>query len=266
MPQKRKADQDAPEIPCKRTKLLSQPQRLIPAAAEPSPDQSTSTEKTRPNSRPQRKRQINKLVPPRPFPTVPTSVSATGPRSAHKEGKNLICVTRKTPLGAYLRRCKDAVLKDGYKTLYLNAMGAAVPHLLQLVVALPSILPFPPDEIKTEVTTGTVEVQDEVIPDDEDEDFTYETRGKSTLNVLFKIGDGEFDGDRSGAAKKKKGKHRPALTTGQAVKKNNKQKEQKTTPVVCRARSQTVTRISRMGAYPRKARPGSTKVLINTSA
>lgn len=55
-----------------------------------------------------------KLAPPRPFPTVPTSVSATGPRSAHVEGKNYICITRKTPLGAYLRRCKDVVLKAGY--------------------------------------------------------------------------------------------------------------------------------------------------------
>jgi hypothetical protein len=59
------------------------------------------------------KRRVNKLVPPRPFPTVPTAVSATGPRSAHKEGKNFICITRKTPLGSYMRRCKDIILKDG---------------------------------------------------------------------------------------------------------------------------------------------------------
>lgn len=59
------------------------------------------------------KHTIRKLVPPRPFPTVPASVSATGPRSAHAEGKNYICITRKTQLGAYLRRCKDVVLKDG---------------------------------------------------------------------------------------------------------------------------------------------------------
>lgn len=56
---------------------------------------------------------IRKLVPPRPFPTVPTSVSATGPRSAHGTGKNYICVTRHTPLGAYLRRCKDVFVVDG---------------------------------------------------------------------------------------------------------------------------------------------------------
>jgi hypothetical protein len=60
------------------------------------------------------KHKIRKLVPPRPFPTVPNSVSATGPRSAHKEGKNYICLTRKTPLGAYLRRCKEVIMKDGY--------------------------------------------------------------------------------------------------------------------------------------------------------
>lgn len=56
---------------------------------------------------------IKKLTPPRPFPAVPSSVSATGPRSAHPEGKNYICISRKTPLAAYLRRCKDIVLEDG---------------------------------------------------------------------------------------------------------------------------------------------------------
>ena len=62
---------------------------------------------------------INKLAPPRPFPTVPKSVSATGPRSAHKEGKNFLCLTRKTSLGAYMRRCKDVIIKDGYAITYL---------------------------------------------------------------------------------------------------------------------------------------------------
>ena len=51
-------------------------------------------------------------------------------------------------------------------------MGAAIPLLLQLVAALPPILPFAENEIHSEVTTGTVEVHDEVIPDDEDEDIT----------------------------------------------------------------------------------------------
>ena len=66
----------------------------------------------KPPTKPKRRR-IKKLVPPRPFSTVPASASATGPRSAHSEGKNYICVTRKTPLAAYLRRCKSVILDDG---------------------------------------------------------------------------------------------------------------------------------------------------------
>ena len=69
-------------------------------------------------------------------------------------------------------------------------MGAAIPHLMQLSVSLPSILPHPPEDIHTEVITGTVEVQDELIPDDEDEDISFRARGKSTLSVVIKIGDG----------------------------------------------------------------------------
>ncbi|OCB84334.1 hypothetical protein A7U60_g9014 [Sanghuangporus baumii] len=166
-----------------------------------------------PQSSPQ---MIRKLAPPRPFPTVPTSVSATGPRSAHKEGKNRICITRKTDLGAYLRRCKDVVLQDGckdvvlqdgYKTLYLHAMGAAIPHLARLAVSLPSILPYDSSEIQTEVRTGTVEVQDEIIPDDEDEDVSLRTRGKSTMSVTIKIEGGDNESAQTSTKKQKdKGK------------------------------------------------------------
>jgi ribonuclease P/MRP protein subunit RPP20 len=70
-------------------------------------------------------------------------------------------------------------------------MGAAIPHLLQLTVALPPILPYSSDEIHTDVQTGTVEVQDEIIPEDEDEDISYQTRGKSSLRVVIKIGSGD---------------------------------------------------------------------------
>ena len=65
------------------------------------------------NKRIQKKSVIRKLAPPRPFPVVPTSASATGPKSARHEGKNCICITRKTSLGAYLRMCKRVVMEDG---------------------------------------------------------------------------------------------------------------------------------------------------------
>ena len=85
-------------------------------------------------------------------------------------------------------------------------MGAAIPHLLQLSVALPKILPFPPEDIRIQAFTGTVEVRDEVIPEDEDEDVTYQTRGKSSLTVIITIGDGMFDRDESSGAESRPSK------------------------------------------------------------
>ena len=92
-------------------------------------------------------------------------------------------------------------------------MGAAIPHLVTLSTSLPSILPHSADEIHTEIQTGTVEVQDEVIPDDdEDEDISYRTRGKSTVSVVIKVGDGTEDAPvappnpKSGARKNNTGR------------------------------------------------------------
>ncbi|EMD34380.1 hypothetical protein CERSUDRAFT_97640 [Gelatoporia subvermispora B] len=156
---------------------------------------------------------VRKLVPPRPWPSVPASVSATGPRSAHSEGKNYICITRKTNLGAYLRRCKDVVMKDGYKTLHLSALGAAIPHLVRLAVSIPATLPFGADELRTEYFTGTVHVQDELVPEDEDEDIEYRSRGKSSLLVVITIGDG-VDETRPTRAKRGAQTHATASAAG----------------------------------------------------
>ncbi len=73
--------------------------------------------------------------------------------------------------------------RNSYKTLHLSAMGAAIPHLLKLALALPPILPF---EVRAEYKTGTVEVCDEV-DGGEEGDITYETRGKSTLMVIMSL-------------------------------------------------------------------------------
>ena len=82
-------------------------------------------------------------------------------------------------------------------------MGAAIPHMLQLSLSLPEILPYAPEEIHTEVLTGTVDVQDEVIPDDEDEDISLRTRGKSTVSVVIRIGDGKDEGAHTGKGRRK---------------------------------------------------------------
>ncbi|KAF8655823.1 hypothetical protein AX16_002908 [Volvariella volvacea WC 439] len=184
-----------------------------PSSGEAQP-QNKGDDKAMPSPEPRVHRR--KLAPPRPWPTVPPSASATGPRSAFREGKNYICITNKTKLGAYMRRCKELVIEDGFKTLHLSAMGAAIPKLLQLTMALPPILPFAGDEISIETTTGTVEVQDEILPEDEDQDIQYEAREKSTLLVILKIGNGEFEGSK---AKGRKGKSAPGSGKNKGVSK-----------------------------------------------
>jgi ribonuclease P/MRP protein subunit RPP20 len=100
-------------------------------------------------------------------------------------------------------------------------MGAAIPHLVQLSVALPPILPFPSQDVHTEVFTGTVDVQDELIPADDDEDISYQTRSKSTLRVEIRVGDKEVHSSSqvdgaSGKSKKGKGRHKAKKASGQA--------------------------------------------------
>jgi len=165
-----------------------------------------------------------KLAPPRPFPSVPTSSNATGPRSARAEGNNQILVSRKTPLGAYLRRCKECVLKHGYKTVNLSAMAAAIPHLLLLVTSLPETLPYSREEVHFEYKTGTVKSMDEVLPaeDEEDEDTIQSDlveRKSSSLSVTITIGDGskEITGKEKGARRAKRQKKQPVADAEDAM-------------------------------------------------
>ncbi|KAF9239690.1 hypothetical protein BU15DRAFT_87989 [Melanogaster broomeanus] len=166
-------------------------------ATEASPHESNTTPQVDAQSVTQPRRpRIRKLAPPRPFPTVSAASSATGPRSAHHEGKNNICITRKTKLAAYLRRCRALLVDDGFKELRLSAMGAAISHLALLAVSLPPILPWAQDEVTVEVFTGSVEVHDEILSESGSEEGEgpeeeFRTRVKSTMNVVIRIGDGE---------------------------------------------------------------------------
>ena len=80
--------------------------------------------------------------------------------------------------------------------------------------SLPEILPFSPEEIRREILTGTVDVQDELVPDDEDEDITYRTRAKSSLSVVITIGDGVDESISGGSKWGPRGKRRKRGTQG----------------------------------------------------
>lgn len=69
-------------------------------------------------------------------------------------------------------------------------MGAAIPICLTLAASLPDILPHSSSQIKTEILTGTAQVHDEIIPEDDNEDISYANRSKSTVSITLIIEDG----------------------------------------------------------------------------
>jgi ribonuclease P/MRP protein subunit RPP20 len=83
-----------------------------------------------------------------------------------------------------------------YRKIYLSALGPAIAHALLLSTSLPAALAptFASSDIKTSITTGTVQCVDEVIPDEEDEEEdegAMQVRQKSCVNIDIIIGDGE---------------------------------------------------------------------------
>jgi ribonuclease P/MRP protein subunit RPP20 len=84
------------------------------------------------------------------------------------------------------------------------------------VESLPEVLSFSPEEIRREILTGTVEVQDELVPDDDDDDIIYRTRAKSSLSVVITIGNGVDESKSGGSKQGPRGKRRKRRTEGVA--------------------------------------------------
>jgi ribonuclease P/MRP protein subunit RPP20 len=61
-----------------------------------------------------------------------------------------------------------------------------------------------------------VDVQDELVPEDEDEDITYRTRAKSSLSVVITIGNGVDESMSGGSKWGPRGKRRKRRTEGAA--------------------------------------------------
>lgn len=103
-------------------------------------------------------------------------------------------------------------------------MGPAISHLLTLTVSLPAILPHSPEDIHTEVRTGSVDLRDEIVPDNEDEDIYCRTRIKSSLSVIIRIGGGDAEDldivDSVDQVQKGKEKTKTRRKRGQSQKKD----------------------------------------------
>ncbi len=98
------------------------PKRPVDANREPCVRSKQKVEAHLPPKTPR----IIKLTPKRPSPKVGLSGGATGPRSSRKEGKNMISVTRRVALGAYLRQCVELIKVDGYVTKFRTLLSAVI--------------------------------------------------------------------------------------------------------------------------------------------
>ena len=56
-----------------------------------------------------------------------------------------------------------------------------------LATSLPAILPYDLSEVKTSITTGSVNVIDEVVPEDEDDEGGTQTRTKGSVDITITI-------------------------------------------------------------------------------
>jgi len=112
--------------------------------------------------------------------------SSAEPRNASGRIEE-IWVTRKTSYAAYLKKGLAAFIERGCRTLQIHALGAALPLGLSLSLAIPDALPGGQDSVIITVKTDSVEIQDEIVPDDDMEDLDYQTRTKSSIEVSISL-------------------------------------------------------------------------------
>ncbi|OCF32650.1 hypothetical protein I316_05571 [Kwoniella heveanensis BCC8398] len=147
-----------------------------PTAPHPS---STSS-----NTTPRKKRKLPPPLPQRPTASSHPSASIHSKRAAPATriktlqgvsktrsdttkdgfGREVVFVTRKNRLGALMGRCRSLVVDEGYTSLRLHAIGAAIPQAMLLLYALLDLLPYPVGNkgMWYEIRTGSVECIDEV--------------------------------------------------------------------------------------------------------
>lgn len=107
------ATSSSPEPPTKHQRI-NKGKNKATAEEDNSRSQPTSALSRNASSSKSRGRQNRrKLAPARPYPAVKQTSNLAVPRSARQEGNNMITISRKTPLGAHLRRAVRCVVDFG---------------------------------------------------------------------------------------------------------------------------------------------------------
>ena len=204
----------APRTRQPRAGPSSRPARQVKATLAPAPE-------LRPKKR--------KLAPPKPPGAgLPAGAAVTGPTGQIK-GRDVVMVSRKAELGSYMRRCKALMVEEGcaplsssrrtsrglrltvcvttpssLRSITLHALSASIPHLFLLLHSLLAILPFPRSTVHHTIKTSSVQLTDELIPDDEEEAITLNERWCSAVEVVISVGGGPGEADVDVTTKTKK--------------------------------------------------------------
>ncbi|CAG8528850.1 13060_t:CDS:2 [Acaulospora colombiana] len=118
-----------------------------------------------PDQEPQKK--LKKRTPQRPA-TVPTD----------------IYVSRKSNFRGQLFRAKKLLLQDGQPSITIHGLGAAIQKSIDLVLTLSDLMQ---NQIVYKATTGTVELVDDIIPEDDDKDLETQTRNNSSVRIQVSL-------------------------------------------------------------------------------
>ncbi|RGB25871.1 hypothetical protein C1646_722641 [Rhizophagus diaphanus] len=113
------------------------------------------------------KKNIRKRMPQHPA-TIPTD----------------IYVSRKSNFKGQLFRAKKLLMEDGHPSITIHGLGAAIQRSINLVLALNDLTH---NQIIYKTTTSTVQLVDDIIPDDDDKDLESQIRQNSAVHIQVSL-------------------------------------------------------------------------------
>ncbi|KAH8556048.1 hypothetical protein BGW37DRAFT_479622 [Umbelopsis sp. PMI_123] len=92
-----------------------------------------------------------------------------------------IYVSNKSSFAAQLARAKKLLLLQECPSITIHGLGASIEKSMQLSLKLQAELN---DQVELKCTTGTVELVDDIIPEDMDQDLKTQTRNNSAVHIV----------------------------------------------------------------------------------
>ncbi|KAJ2959302.1 hypothetical protein NQZ79_g5231 [Umbelopsis isabellina] len=93
-----------------------------------------------------------------------------------------IYVSNKSAFSAQLARAKKLLLVQECRSITIHGLGASIEKALHLSLKIQSELQF---QVDLRCTTDTIELIDDIIPDDTEQDLQTQTRNNSAVHIII---------------------------------------------------------------------------------